>query len=166
MSTTSKILGESEPEFSEQFKGVLTLMSDLWDVSDIWLDQDHLPGETAPARNKRLTRSAANLAYRHVKKYGRSPLTDKILERVEGLVRTPDYFWIELFEDLALEAIEAINSGQLQPYGAVESVLMGHSLGFSITSEKTPESLPVMAAIANAMDFEIGRLYNMVTHIT
>ena len=162
MSTTSKILGESEPEFSEQFKGVLTLMSDLWDLSDMWWDDE----ESTPTRDMMFMRSVAKLGHQHVKKYGRSPLTDKILERVEGLVRTPDYFWIELFEDLALEAIEAINSGQLQPYGAVESVLMGHSLGFSITSEKTPESLPVMAAIANAMDFEIGRLYNMVTHIT
>ena len=162
MSTTSKILGESEPEFSEQFKGVLTLMSDLWDLSDMWWDDE----ESTPTRDMMFMRSAAKLGHQHVKKYGRSPLTDKILERVEGLVRTPDYFWIELFEDLALEAIEAINSGQLQPYGAVESVLMGHSLGFSITSEKTPESLPVMTAIANAMDFEIGQLYNMVTQIT
>jgi hypothetical protein len=161
MNTTSKILGESEPEFSEQFKGVLTLMSDLWDISDMWLDQ-----ESTPTRDKRFIRSAANLAHQHVKKYGRSPITDKFLEGVGHRVLMSDYFWVELFEGMALSAIEAINSGQLQPYDGVESVLMGHSLGFSITSEKTPESLPVMMAIANAMDFEIGQLYNMVTQIT
>ena len=76
-----------------------------------------------------------------------------------------DDFWVELFGYMALAAIEAINSGQLQPYDELESILMGHSLGFSITSEKTPESLPVMTAIANAMDFEIGQLYNMVNEI-
>ena len=32
----SKILGESEPEFSEQFKGVLTLMNGLRDLSDTY----------------------------------------------------------------------------------------------------------------------------------
>jgi hypothetical protein len=160
MSTTSKILGESEPEFSEQFKGVLTLMSDLWDLSDMWLDQ-----ESTPTRDKRFIRSAANLAHQHVKKYGRSLITDNFLEGVGGRVLMSDYFWVELFEGMALSAIEAIKSGQLQPYDGLESILMGHSLGFSITSEKTPESLPVMTAIANAMDLEIGQLYNMVNEI-
>jgi hypothetical protein len=63
---------------------------------------------------------------------------------------------------VAFDTIQAINSSQLEPYGGVESILMGHSLGFSITSEETPESLPVMTAIANATDIEIDRLYDIV----
>jgi hypothetical protein len=162
MSTTSKILGESEPEFSEQFKGVLTLMSDLWDLSDMWWDDE----ESTPTRDMMFMRSAAKLGHQHVKKYGRSPLTDKITkDHTMEFKWLNDDFWVELFGYMALAAIEAINSGQLQPYDELESILMGHSLGFSITSEKTPESLPVMTAIANAMDFEIGQLYNMVNEI-
>jgi hypothetical protein len=152
MNTTSKILGESEPEFSEQFKGVLTLMSGLRDLSDTY------------SRNltRRFMTSAADLAHQHVKKYGRSPLTDNILASVEGRVMIRDYFWSNLLEDVAFDTIQAINSSQLEPYGGVESILMGHSLGFSITSEETPESLPVMTAIANATDIEIDRLYDIV----
>ena len=148
----SKILGESEPEFSEQFKGVLTLMSGLRDLSDTY------------SRNltRRFMTSAADLAHQHVKKYGRSPLTDNILASVEGRVMIRDYFWSNLLEDVAFDTIQAINSSQLEPYGGVESILMGHSLGFSITSEETPESLPVMTAIANATDIEIDRLYDIV----
>jgi len=148
----SKILGESEPEFSEQFKGVLTLMSGLRDLSDTY------------SRNltRRFMTSAADLAHQHVKKYGRSPLTDNILASVEGRVMIRDYFWSNLLEDVAFDTIQAINSSQLEPYGGVESILMGHSLGFSITSEETPESLPVMTAIADATDIEIDRLYDIV----
>ena len=148
----SKILGESEPEFSEQFKGVLTLMSGLRDLSDTY------------SRNltRRFMTSAADLAHQHVKKYGQSPLTDNILASVEGRVMIRDYFWSNLLEDVAFDTIQAINSSQLEPYGGVESILMGHSLGFSITSEETPESLPVMTAIANATDIEIDRLYDIV----
>jgi hypothetical protein len=148
----SKILGESEPEFSEQFKGVLTLMNGLRDLSDTY------------SRNltRRFMTSAADLAHQHVKKYGRSPLTDNILASVEGRVMIRDYFWSNLLEDVAFDTIQAINSSQLEPYGGVESILMGHSLGFSITSEETPESLPVMTAIANATDIEIDRLYDIV----
>jgi hypothetical protein len=152
MNTTSKILGESEPEFSEQFKGVLTLMNGLRDLSDTY------------SRNltRRFMTSAADLAHQQVKKYGRSPLTDNILASVEGRVMIRDYFWSNLLEDVAFDTIQAINSSQLEPYGGVESILMGHSLGFSITSEETPESLPVMTAIANATDIEIDRLYDIV----
>jgi hypothetical protein len=148
----SKILGESEPEFSEQFKGVLTLMNGLRDLSDTY------------SRNltRRFMTSAADLAHQHVKKYGRSPLTDNILASVEGRVMIRDYFWSNLLEDVAFDTIQAINSSQLEPYGGVESILMGHSLGFSITSEETPESLPVMTAIADATDIEIDRLYDIV----
>ena len=148
----SKILGESEPEFSEQFKGVLTLMNGLRDLSHTY------------SRNltRRFMTSAADLAHQHVKKYGRSPLTDNILASVEGRVMIRDYFWSNLLEDVAFDTIQAINSSQLEPYGGVESILMGHSLGFSITSEETPESLPVMTAIANATDIEIDRLYDIV----
>jgi hypothetical protein len=148
----SKILGESEPEFSEQFKGVLTLMNGLRDLSDTY------------SRNltRRFMTSAADLAHQHAKKYGRSPLTDNILASVEGRVMIRDYFWSNLLEDVAFDTIQAINSSQLEPYGGVESILMGHSLGFSITSEETPESLPVMTAIANATDIEIDRLYDIV----
>ena len=152
MNTTSKILGESEPEFSEQFRGVLTLMSGLWHLSDTY-ERNH---------TDRFMTSAADLAHQHVKKYGRSPLTDNILASVEGRVMIRDYFWSNLLEDVAFDTIQAINSGQLEPYGGVESVLMGHSLGFSITSEETPESLPVMMAIANATDIDIDRLYDIV----
>jgi hypothetical protein len=148
----SKILGESEPEFSEQFKGVLTLMNGLRDLSDTY------------SRNltRRFMTSAADLAHQHAKKYGRSPLTDNILASVEGRVMIRDYFWSNLLEDVAFDTIQAINSSQLEPYGGVESILMGHSLGFSITSEETPESLPVMTAIADATDIEIDRLYDIV----
>jgi hypothetical protein len=148
----SKILGESEPEFSEQFRGVLTLMNGLRDLSDTY------------SRNltRRFMTSAADLAHQHAKKYGRSPLTDNILASVEGRVMIRDYFWSNLLEDVAFDTIQAINSSQLEPYGGVESILMGHSLGFSITSEETPESLPVMTAIANATDIEIDRLYDIV----
>jgi hypothetical protein len=152
MNTTSKILGESEPEFSEQFRGVLTLMSGLWHLSDTY-ERNH---------TRRFMTSAADLAHQHVRKYGRSPLTDNILASVEGRVMIRDYFWSNLLEDVAFDTIQAINSSQLEPYGGVESILMGHSLGFSITSEETPESLPVMTAIANATDIEIDRLYDIV----
>jgi hypothetical protein len=153
----SKILGESEPEFSEQFRGVLTLMSGLRDLSDRWHDL-----ESTRQRDKRFIGSAADLAHQHVKKYGRSPLTDNILAGIEGRVTVREHFWSNLLEDVAFDTIQAINSIQLEPYGGVQSILMGHSLGFSITSEETPESLPVMTAIANATDIEIDRLYSIV----
>jgi len=105
----SKILGESEPEFSEQFKGVLTLMSGLRDLSDTY------------SRNltRRFMTSAADLAHQHVKKYGQSPLTDNILACVEGRVTIRDHFWSNLLEDVAFDTIQAINSGQLEPHGGI-----------------------------------------------
>jgi len=155
----SKILGESEPEFSEQFKSVLTLMNGLRDLSERWFTTF---SRTASERDKRFMTSVADLAHQHAKKYGRSPLTDNILEGLEGRVTVREHFWYNLLEDVAYDTIQAINSSQLEPYGGVESILMGHSLGFSITSEETPESLPVMTAIANATDIEIDRLYSIV----
>jgi hypothetical protein len=35
-----------------------------------------------------------------------------------------EYFWSNLLEDVAFDTIQAINSGQLEPYGGVESILM------------------------------------------
>jgi hypothetical protein len=143
-----KILDESEPEFSDQFKSVLTLMTDLWNISDMWLDQ-----ESTPTRDKRFIRSAVNLTYQYTKKYGRSALTNKILEGIEGRVRIHDNFWVELLEDMALIAIESINSGQLKPYD---------TFNVFITPKKTPESLHVMTTIANAIDMEISQLYDLL----
>jgi hypothetical protein len=158
----SKILGESEPEFSEQFKGVLTLMSGLRDLSERW-PRLVRSVRSEITRDKMFIRSVADLAHQHVKKYGRSQLTDNILEVVEGRVMILNHFWPNLLEDVAFDTIKAINSGQLEPHGGIlNQILMGHSLGFSITSEETPESLPVMTAIANATDIEIDRLYDIV----
>ena len=157
MNITSKILGESELEFSEQFKDVLALMRGIWDLSDQWWD--HM---TSPTLDKRTIKSVANLAYQHIKKYGRSKLTDGILSHIEGRVKIHDCLWNEIFVVMAIDAIEAINSGQLKPYSDVASILMGHSLGTSISKEKTPESLPIMQAMADAMDFEIDQLYDIL----
>ena len=112
MSTTSKILGESEPEFSEQFKDTLALFDPLERVMDS-------PGDVALDQ--------AIQAYEA--KYGSSTLTTELGRACDDCSQDDLNDWaMELQADFIFNFVRAVKNGEIPVASLLHSVLSGHAL--------------------------------------
>jgi len=149
MNTTSIILGESEPgpesEFSERFKAALGLARAATTSFD---ERD----------NSFLTHAIEE----YVAKYGNSDLTKSMLKssKRQGLWPTWLYRNQLTFIDGVLEGLQ---SGEIEPYSLVHSVMNGSSLEFSLKNP-TDQNRQVIDAIAVVVDrvFDKSDVYDHV----
>lgn len=112
MNTTSKILGESEPEFSEQFKDTLALFDPLEQVMDS-------PGDVALDQ--------AIQAYEA--KYGSSTLTRELGRACDDCSQSDLNDWaMELQADFIFNFVRAVKNGEIPVASLLHSVLSGHVL--------------------------------------
>ena len=120
MNTVSKILGESKPEFSEQFKDTLALFDPVHKVMDS-------PGDRALHQ--------AIEAYEA--KYGSSTLTRELgqacddcgPEEIRSCSQDDLNDWaMELQSDLIHNFVRAVKNGEIPVASLLHSVLSGHAL--------------------------------------
>ena len=145
----SIILGESEPgpesEFSERFKAALGLARAATTSFD---ERD----------NSFLTHAIEE----YVAKYGNSDLTKSMLKssKRQGLWPTWLYRNQLTFIDGVLEGLQ---SGEIEPYSLVHSVMNGSSLEFSLKNP-TDQNRQVIDAIAVVVDrvFDKSDVYDHV----
>ena len=149
MNTTSIILGESEPgpesEFSERFKlalGLARAAATSFDERD----------------NSFLTQAIEE----YVAKYGNSDLTKSMLKssKYKGIWPT----WLYRNQLTFINGVlEALQSGEIEPYSLVHSVMKGSSLEFSLKNP-TDQNRQVIDAIAVVVDkvFDKSDVYDHV----
>ena len=121
MNTTDRILGESEPEFSEQFKDTLALFDPLERVMDS-------PGDVALDQ--------AIQAYEA--KYGSSTLTTELgracydyhyaKDVLNGSQDDLNDWAMELQADFIFNFVRAVKNGEIPVASLLHSVLSGHAL--------------------------------------
>ena len=112
MNATSRILGESEPEFSEQFKDTLALFDPLERVMDS-------PGDVALDQ--------AIQAYEA--KYGSSTLTTELGRACDDYSQDDLNDWaMELQADFIFNFVRAVKNGEIPVASLLHSVLSGHAL--------------------------------------
>jgi len=112
MNTVSKILGESEPEFSEQFKDTLALFDPVQKVMDS-------PGDRALHQ--------AIEAYEA--KYGSSTLTRELGQACDDCSQDDLNDWaMELQADFIYNFVRAVKNGEIPVASLLHSVLSGHAL--------------------------------------
>jgi hypothetical protein len=112
MNTTNRILGESEPEFSEQFKDTLALFDPLERVMDS-------PGDVALDQ--------AIQAYEA--KYGNSTLTTDLGRACDDCSQHDLNDWaMELQADFIFNFVRAVKNGEIPVASLLHSVLSGHAL--------------------------------------
>lgn len=134
MNTTSRILGESEPEFSEQFKDTLALF-----------DAIHLGRMTS--LTTRLYKAIET--YEH--KYGGSKLTRSLLKSYNDYPRARleddllDWY-MELQGDFISSMIQDVRDGHIPVVSMAQSILSGHALDGDVDQ--------AILAIANKLGWE------------
>jgi hypothetical protein len=117
MNATSRILGESEPEFSEQFKDTLALF-----------DAIHL------GRTTSLTTRLYKAIETYEHKYGGSKLTRSLLKSYNDYPRARlqddlENWYMELQGGLITAVIQAVRDGDILVASLAQSILSGHALG-------------------------------------
>ena len=163
MNTTSKILGEAdEISFSQQFKDLLELMNVVGSLSGEWSRRE----VHTVTHNNKLLNSLAREANNYEKKYESRLAELSIIYhigRVRSGRRVNDDFWTDVANDLTLKTIEAIHNGTMEAYDLVGMILIGQSLESGIPmKEQTPENLPIIQAIADAMDLDVNHIYDLM----
>ena len=146
MNTTGRILGESSPQFTEEFNDLLDLaraISTSYDIEDI-----------------RFIKSAvAN----YEAKYGSNDLTE-YLKFESGFKEDLNNWAGDRFTIFLAEIIRMITDGKVQPYSLVDQVMMGYPLGFSLLPP-TPENKLVVSAIAEVMEpmnYDMDEIYGII----
>lgn len=162
MNTTDRILGEAdEVSFSQQFKDLLELMSVVGSLSGDWSSRE----VHTVTHNNKLLNSLAREANNYDKKYESGLVERSILYhigRVRAGRRVNDDFWTDVANDLTLLTIEAIHNGTMEAYDRVGMILIGRSLEGIPMKEQTPENLPIIQAIADAMDLDVNHIYDLM----
>ena len=154
MTTVCKILGESGPEFSEQFKDTLALIRSTGDLARTPLT--HGRGlEGTKQRVKDLLRA-------YETKHGESKLATS-LEKYLASNNQSSNFWFDLQSYLLFHTIKAITSDDVPPFGAVGSILHGGSLeGFSLKPDDNPSNLVILKAIADSGGWDVESVISAI----
>ena len=155
MTTVCKILGESGPEFSEQFKDTLALIRSTGDLARTPLT--HGRGlEGTKQRVKDLLRA-------YETKHGESKLATS-LEKYLASNNQSSNFWFDFQSDLLFHTIKAITSDDMPPFGAVGSILHGGSLeGFSLKPDDNPSNLVILKAIADSGGWDVESVISAIS---
>jgi hypothetical protein len=111
MSVTDRILGESTPRFSDQFKGILELMRSIDRLVYDWWKYD-LHDETS---HSRWVKRLQIIIKEYEKKYGRSSLTKSLHTQIDSNKEDEESlsFWNRIQYVLVLKTREFILSGQI-----------------------------------------------------
>jgi hypothetical protein len=157
MNTTSRILGEADTPFSQQFKDMLELMSLVCSLSNQWADSEL----KTTSQNQRFRNSLTREALEYDKKHSTDLAERSIIRHVDSGRRVNDDFWSDVTNDLAINTLEAIQNGTMGAYDSVGSILMGQSLGVEL-KDPSPDNLPIVQAIADAMDFDVDHIYGLI----
>lgn len=162
MNTTDRILGEAdEVSFSQPFKDLLELMSVVGSLSGEWSRRE----VHTVTHNNKLLNSLAREANNYDKKYESDLAQRSIIHqivRVRAGRGVDDDFWTDVANDLTLKTIEAIHNGTMEAYDSVGMILIGRSLDGILMKEQTPENLPIIQAIAHAMDLDVDHIYRLI----
>ncbi len=159
MNTTSRILGESEIPFSEKFQDIVSLLRTVKDLEDDWW-QDSIVNENTKGRKylKLLKQHLNNF----VAKHGESELTHTMFGHIDSNRMVTDDFWFDVVGDLIYTVAQDLKSGELNPYdsgsGLLASIINSAPLGYSLYP-KTPENLPIITALADAMGDDVDDVY-------
>lgn len=157
MKTINRILGESEPPFSEVFKDTLALMKEVSNLYSEWAQAE----VQTNSHNQKLCNALTRLSFDYDKRHGSDLAERSILRQVDSGRRVNDDFWSDVTNDLAINTLEAIQNGTMQAYDSVGSILMGQSLGVEL-KDPSPDNLPIVQAMADAMDFDVDHIYGLI----
>jgi hypothetical protein len=162
MNNTSRILGESEMSFSEKFQDIVSLLRTVKDLEDDWW-QDSIGNENTKGR--KYTKLLKQHLENFVAKHGESSLTNILRYHISGNRRVTDDFWFDVVGDLIQTVVEDLKSGELNPYGSgsglLASIINGAVFGYSLYP-KTPENLPIVTALADAMGDDVDDVYDQL----
>jgi hypothetical protein len=154
MTTVCKILGESDPEFSEQFKDTLVLIRSTGDLARTPLTH----GRGLKATKQQMK----DLLRAYETKHGESKLATS-LEKYLARNNQSSNFWFDLQSYLLFHTIKAITSDDMPPFGAVDTILHGGSLeGFSLKPDDNPSNLVILKAIADSLGVDVESVMSAI----
>lgn len=146
MNTIEKMLGESSPQFTEEFSDLLDLaraISTSYDIEDV----------------RFLRKAVAKYEATH----GPNDLT-KYLKDESGFKEDLNNWAGDRFTVFLAEIIHMIADGTVQPYSLADQVMMGYPLGFSLFPP-TPENNPVVHAMVEVMEpmnYDMDEMYGII----
>jgi|688.fasta_scaffold40254_4 hypothetical protein len=121
MKAIDRILGESEPQFSEQFNDTLALFGHVQQLAD-WSREEDAPSPGDEALHQAIQAYEA--------KYGSSTLTRDLGQACDDCYTQDDYgqWAMEVQGDLIYNFVRAIKNGEIPVSSLLHSVLSGHAL--------------------------------------
>ena len=172
MNIVNRILGESDsvPQFSEEFKGVLELVSFIHDLMAYWFDHAEHAQDADEKLNTECTHKLRKGLKAHIEKWGDSALTRRIARMIHNYSYLPqgkgppivwmnEEFWHEISFASANQTVYAISSGKLSPYSLAWDLIRGEPLYGLSMAEKTPENLPIAKAMSDIMGVDLDTFY-------
>jgi hypothetical protein len=125
MNSVSRILGESEPQFSEQFNDTLALFGPVQQLVD-WSREEDAPSPGDEALHQAIQAYEA--------KYGSSTLTRDLGQACDDCYTQDDFndWAMGLQGDLIYNFVRAIKNGEIPVSSLLHSVLSGHALEVDI----------------------------------
>lgn len=157
MNAVNRILGEAETPFSQEFKDTLALMTEVSNLYSEWAQTEiH-----TTSHNQKLRNALTRLSFDYDKRHGSELAERSILRHVDSARKVNDDFWADVTVDLTINTLEAIKNGTMEAYDSVGSILMGQSLGVEL-KDPSPDNLPIVQAIADAMDFDVDHIYGLI----